>query len=281
MVRLSNQGGYQSQHDIFQDDACKPCLDLRAIVSAAVVATGSELPRAGGSNCSAPDGPEVADSELAEDGDAPQLLDAYAWLNLNHSAHSNALHTHCQDKWSAVYFVCAGGIEPSIEPSVEPSIEPSIKPLVCAGGIKVDLSSGGSGGQLVFRGGAPLGVDGPLVSTHSYMAVPPRPGTLRLFPGAMQLFGACRRRTPRVRSKSEGLGGDASSGYPQIGNGSSGVRRRHAPKMLKEAGTLWLFPGAVAHLVMRSFPAMGRELTEKPRISVAGPDHSVRTRIYF
>jgi hypothetical protein len=31
-VKLSNQGGFQSQHDLFQDDACKPCRELRAIV---------------------------------------------------------------------------------------------------------------------------------------------------------------------------------------------------------------------------------------------------------
>ncbi len=31
-VQLSNRGGWQSQHTMFQDDACKPCLDLRAIV---------------------------------------------------------------------------------------------------------------------------------------------------------------------------------------------------------------------------------------------------------
>ena len=83
---------------------------------------------------------------------AGELHSAYAWLNVNRSSDLNFMHVHDPLRWSAVYFVDEGA--------------------------SVDESNGG---RLLFRGGRHSSSN----ASHSYLAVPPTPGTLWLFPGSI------------------------------------------------------------------------------------------------
>ena len=107
---------------------------------------------------------------------AGELHEACAWLNVNRGTDSNLIHIHDPNRFSAVYFVQAG------------------------------TKAASPNGHLVFRGGC----SSPK-ATHTYLAVPPEPGTLWLFPGSIphcvlpQLAGAAAaaderqiRSVPRV-----------------------------------------------------------------------------------
>ena len=91
------------------------------------------------------------------------IVSAGAWVNVNRGADINFLHIHDAGWWSGVYFV-----RPGLATAESPHA-----------------------GHLVFRGGArcPLtGGDPDAASTgasHTYLAVPPTPGTLWLFPGGV------------------------------------------------------------------------------------------------
>ena len=194
-VQKTNVGGYQSFHDLFDEDPA----DEESNLFAAEANGDGDCDDGGG------DGDEKDDED--EDASAPEWLrrskrdcmlvrdivsaaideaggDAYpgeaaarqpppggrhasyGWLNVNRSADSNFMHTHQVDLWSAVFYVCEG------EPNA-----PGF-PSPC-------------GGHMVFRGGArPAGEGGPALAAdgapcRTYLAVPPQPGTLWLFPGSL------------------------------------------------------------------------------------------------
>ena len=155
-VEMSNWGGFQSHPVLFEDALDdESCRDLHALVSAAMdeldghwAALGHKL--------------YTGRQELRPlQGD---LHPAYAWLNVNRGADLNYLHVHDPVLWSAVYFV-DGGEVPSMKK--EPPTD----------------------GNLVFRGGANMGAStGSAISdhaSHTYMAVPPTPGMLWVFPGSI------------------------------------------------------------------------------------------------
>ena len=79
----------------------------------------------------------------------------FSWVNVNRGADKNLLHIHTAGKLSAVYFVASGDYDPS--------------------------STDHLSGHLIFRGG-PME---PLGAVSTYLAVPPSPGTLWLFDGAV------------------------------------------------------------------------------------------------
>ena len=86
------------------------------------------------------------------------LHNANAWLNVNRAGDENLMHVHNSCRWSAVYYVTASPQSAD----------------------KLD-------GQLLLRSGAKKRSDGQPASAGSYafMAVPPVPGTLWLFPGSV------------------------------------------------------------------------------------------------
>ena len=75
-------------------------------------------------------------------------------MNVNRSSDLNFMHTHDLLRWSAVYFVAAGA-----------------------------WCEESNGGRLLFRGGRISSL--PSEESHSYLAVPPAPATLWLFPGSV------------------------------------------------------------------------------------------------
>jgi hypothetical protein len=82
---------------------------------------------------------------------------ANAWLNVNRATDENIMHVHSAQRWSATYYVAAP----------PESIE------------KLD-------GRLLFRSGNKRKADGqPSHISHSFMTVPPVPGSLWLFPGSV------------------------------------------------------------------------------------------------
>lgn len=81
-----------------------------------------------------------------------QLASAYAWVNVNRASDWNLIHIHEPTKLSAVYFVSPGGVSPKDSPD----------------------------GHLIFRGGRAT-----RAASHSFLAVPPEPGTLYVFPGSL------------------------------------------------------------------------------------------------
>ena len=97
---------------------------------------------------------------------------AYAWLSVNRAGHYNCMHVHDKARWSAVYYVHEGEACPH---------------------------DANCSGRLIFRGGpskrrrldgdelgrAAHGAATPTLSTHSFLAVPPEPGALWLFPGGI------------------------------------------------------------------------------------------------
>ena len=107
---------------------------------------------------------------------------AEAWLNVNRVSDNNALHAHTAGRWSGVYFVDEG------EPSPPGFPHPTGGCLVFRAGQRQEGEMGGM-----------RGADGPAAATssttavagdaaelkHSFWAVPPKPGTLWLFPGHM------------------------------------------------------------------------------------------------
>ena len=85
------------------------------------------------------------------------LHKANAWLNVNRADDTNLMHVHNSCRWSGTYYVAAP------PDSTE----------------KLD-------GRLIFRAGCKRRADGqPSAASHSFMTVPPTPGSLWLFPGSI------------------------------------------------------------------------------------------------
>ena len=85
------------------------------------------------------------------------LHKANAWLNVNRANDQNLMHVHNSCRWSGTYYVAAP------PDSTE----------------KLD-------GRLIFRAGSKRRADGqPSAASHSFMTVPPTPGSLWLFPGSI------------------------------------------------------------------------------------------------
>jgi hypothetical protein len=86
---------------------------------------------------------------------------ANAWLNVNRADDTNLMHVHCNERWSAIYYVAAS-------PSSDLSLD----------------------GRLLFRGGSKRKLPAHMqssspIASHTYMTVAPIPGSLWLFPGSM------------------------------------------------------------------------------------------------
>jgi len=81
---------------------------------------------------------------------------ANAWLNVNRATDINLMHCHNRLYWSATYYVAGS-------PQSEHLLD----------------------GRLLFRGGGNVRLDGqPPATSHTYLSVPPVPGTLWIFPGS-------------------------------------------------------------------------------------------------
>jgi hypothetical protein len=141
-ARLSNYGGFQSYHNLFDDSSTDQCLALRHYISLAMDELGQES-----SIAMYPPAEDIwavvpgASLRLTAGRPAPNEPHAsYAWVNVNKTSHSNVvrrlalphthrrrapltlgmssawessasrnyasqLHTHVDDRWSAVYYV--------------------------------------------------------------------------------------------------------------------------------------------------------------------------------
>lgn len=153
----SNWGGYQSTTTLFEgcedDGEYQKLRGFRRVHEIASMAM--EVLGAGGDGM-------AAHSHYPDEARRPragELHAAYGWLNVNRSSDLNYMHVHDPLRWSGVYFVDGGA-------SVH----------------------GGYGGCLLFRGGRqPGGGMQPedADASHTFLAVPPTPGTLYLFPGSV------------------------------------------------------------------------------------------------
>ena len=153
---------------------------------------------------------ELKEELQEEEGhSAPTWHAAHAWLNVNRSGDSNEMHMHDARRWSAVYFVAGltGGTAPAAVGAytycaytycastycglLTVALTGGTDPATTAGAgsgsgngpaadvAAADVAAADVGGYLLFRAG---GVQG---STHSFLAVPPEPGTMWLFPGGL------------------------------------------------------------------------------------------------
>lgn len=170
-VLISNEGGFQSYPDLFD---FADLLELEPAKNVSLNEWGraefTDENVAGRRKClelhrltSA-----AVDELQSEASQAPQgrsthvthhsLHKANAWLNVNRAGDENLMHVHNSCRWSAVYYVTASPQSAD----------------------KLD-------GQLLLRSGAKKRSDGQPASAGSYafMAVPPVPGTLWLFPGSV------------------------------------------------------------------------------------------------
>ena len=138
--RSDRSGGFQSLGCLFDDKEHPCCAKLHGYVSAA-------LEELGEANV-------LFDDDILRP-DPGGVHPAHAWFNINAGmdAH-NVLHTHDHERWSAVYYVGAGGTE---LPSCGGPRLPSKHPLGC----------------MVFR------------ADDRYFDVSPVPGTLWIFPGSL------------------------------------------------------------------------------------------------
>ena len=146
----SNWGGYQSSTTIFEgceDEGEHQRLSGCRQLHALASLAMEVLGELEGGSAGLSHYPDQATRPLAG-----ELHSAYAWLNVNRSSDLNYMHVHDPLRWSGVYFVDAGA-------TVEES----------------------HGGRLLFRGGKQAHVD----ASHSFLAVPPTPGTLWIFPGSV------------------------------------------------------------------------------------------------
>ena len=145
---VTNRGGYQSYCDVFKSGSRRECSALRHLVNIAMTELDCESMY-------------VGDESFLRPGPG-ELHEAYAWINLNRTSHSNTLHEHDPERWSGVYFV-SDGLEPNAPNFADPHCE-------------------SHSGRMIFRGG-PTSSGAP--NSHSYMAVPPLPGSLWLFSGCV------------------------------------------------------------------------------------------------
>ena len=164
-VQRSNWGGYQSEPDVFVNEAEDPPL---ALLQQAANAALDEISPGKGSRgacesamlwkllrkCRADIWVATADSGPLF---VPTHVAADAWVNINRGNDVNFTHIHEPGLWSGVYFVQASDVG-------------------CGGGAK-HLS-----GHLVFRGGRKPCKP---TTSHTYMAVAPVPGSLWLFNGSI------------------------------------------------------------------------------------------------
>jgi len=205
-VRLTNVGGYQSQDDAFVDvtpaegattaeaeelsERQWGCRQLHRVCSMAMQVLGSEQVY--------PD-----DAGGAPPHSGGQHAAARAWFNVNRGASFNTIHVHDMRRWSAVYFVADGmggapdGSSGEAEAEAEAEAEES-DPLDALdtphtlGSRPPHLSR-----HLIFRGGLappqPSGSASKVEASHCYVAAPPTPGTLWLFPGSVPhcVLGDC------------------------------------------------------------------------------------------
>lgn len=200
-VRKSNVGGFQSKANLFapHDDAkydreLSSCRVLHGALTAAIEelrvasmedARDDATPDVRSSPIDSFERPLCEDQPLAESEDwleanraaHAELMRDYqcvAWLNVNREENFNKMHFHDPLRLSAVYFVSEG------------PRDPDSKSTSCA-----------PDGHLLFRGGKRLLSSA--MPTHSFMAVPPVPGTLWVFPGAVphcvMPYRAARRRS--------------------------------------------------------------------------------------
>lgn len=161
-VARSNLGGFQSRADLFvaHEDVEADRMDstaraLHGIVSAAMEELMAlRVPSDGGPRHE----PQPHGSPHA----------AYAWLNVNRPSDSNLMHIHDPAKYSAVYFVSAGGASAAS------------RAAYATGGRSGVADERPLAGRLVFRGGRSSAV-----ATHTYLAALPEPGALWIFPGAV------------------------------------------------------------------------------------------------
>jgi len=149
-VQVSNRGGYQSPRGIFSSDGGEaPFLRaLHIIACAAMDNLGAECCPAAGWR---PGSLQAAD----------------AWVNVNGVGQYNVMHQHDAGCWSAVYFVSEG------TPCLPADDDLSGHLVLRAGGTR--RRARGDGARL----------DASEWALHSFMAVPPKPGTLWLFPGGI------------------------------------------------------------------------------------------------
>ena len=156
--RLSNQGGFQSYPDIFdanprvsEDDddelAGREAARLLHMIASRAV---NEI-----DGCGAP----------------TKLRGAYGWLNVNRPGDYNSLHTHPKNRWSAVYYVDSGKPQLMTRREVANGSDDNDDVTVLSSDIA---------GHLVFRGGSRTSP-----TVRSYLALPPVPGILCLFPGSI------------------------------------------------------------------------------------------------
>lgn len=152
-ARLSNWGGFQSRHDLFIERAndaelgkLMGCRELQRIASIAM---------------------DTLCAKRTPSRKNGELCTGVAWANVNRPRDLNFLHLHEPNAWSGVYFVRSGPPPPSGAPA--------------------------TAGHLVFRcgrarrpsDGDESGGSSEDAASHSYMAVPPAPGTLWCFPGTV------------------------------------------------------------------------------------------------
>ena len=111
-----------------------------------------------------------------------------AWFNVNRSSDLNFMHTHDLERWSAVYFVAEGE----------------------------GWNEESNGGRLLFRGGRTAAST--FEESHSYLAVPPAPSTLWLFPGSVphavlgHIVNDDPPRHPRTGRSDHSIAADAARG---------------------------------------------------------------------
>ena len=196
-VKISNEGGYQSYPDCFDyvdifpalppqgrtwaehkqhqeqhPPAIKPKIELNAaglaefgeedvwgrrhlhelhnVASVAVDAIYRSTPKAPPAEGEGAQGKKVAWGEH-------EVHVANAWINVSRAKDTNIMHVHTEAKWSATYYVAAS-------PESKERLD----------------------GRLVFRAGPKRRAGGqPATASHSFMTVPPVPGTLWLFPGSV------------------------------------------------------------------------------------------------
>mmetsp|Transcript_16670 Transcript_16670/g.33602 ORF Transcript_16670/g.33602 Transcript_16670/m.33602 type:complete len:334 (-) Transcript_16670:631-1632(-) len=175
-TKITNWGGYQSHPVLFglepepdDGDSTADTRELHTLVSAAM----EEVATVCTSHEQYPDETRPAPGELHP---------AYAWLNVNRATNLNFLHIHDPTKWSAVYFV-ASGAAPAEDRSADGH-------LLFRCGTPRRSGHGGSGRVRTGDGPGGAGVGGgdsdvEPTASHSYLAVPPTPGSLWLFPGSI------------------------------------------------------------------------------------------------